>query len=460
MKQALKLVTAPHARVGAVPPHALEAEAAIIGVALVAPELAPRLVALVREEHMYDPAHRDVWRAAVSLTQSGTPLDVVTLAAWLREHGDFARVGGATGLARLLDAAPSLAHWEAHARLVRDRYLRRRVIAEAQTIAAEGYGDVGEDERAWCRATVERLRGAASELSEESDTGIGAALKEAAQEAIASQGDAPAVSCPTGLVSLDGTPGCMYGLHAGEVVLVTGKSGRGKTALACNTMALATSRVGRTVGIISAEMPRRQLVMRQACTVARVSLGRVRSRSLDPSDYDRLAIAFGELSRLPMYIDDRKAPTLEDIESQGMRWAEDAARDGAPLGALVIDYLGKIDLRTLRQGRDDRDCDLYTRATSRLIVLAERLGCAVVLLAQLNDQGAIRGSRGPEHDCHWWLDIERDEKKGARWAGQYEPELSHVVVRKARHGESGARCEAWFHGPYVAFSDDDRRFDR
>lgn len=459
-RQQIKLVAVPSVGVGRVPPHSLEAEAAIIDAAIARPELAPQLVALVRPEFCYSPQHRDVWEAVCALTEAGTPLDVVTIADWLRTRGTWDNAGRATGLAGLLGASPAVGHWQAHAKLVRDRYRRRGVIATCQTIAAEGYGDIG-DEVAWCNTAATRLQEAASALSEARDTSILAACCEAADDVAGRNSGPTSGGCPSGLTTLDREPGNTAGLHGGEVWIVTGKSGRGKTALACNTIGLATARAGRGVGIISAEMPRKQLAKRLACTVGRVDGRHVRARDITDAEYARLIDAFADVSRMPFRIDDRKAPTLEQVESVTMGWAEELSRAGTPLGVLVVDYLGKLDLETLRRGRDDKDSALLGRATTRLIKLAERVDCAVVLLSQLNDAGQIRDSRGPEHDAHWWLDIERDEKpKAPRWAGAaYEPEEATLVIRKARHGEPGVRCATWFHGPFTVFSDDDRRLE-
>src|SRR5262249_8165679 len=71
------------------------------------------------------------------------PVDIVSVASWLRDRDWLAQVGGPSYLAQLADATPAVHHVESHAMIVFEKWRLRATIATSQKIAAEGYGDVG-----------------------------------------------------------------------------------------------------------------------------------------------------------------------------------------------------------------------------------------------------------------------------------------------------------------------------
>lgn len=455
-KPQLRIVPAPSVKAGAVPPHSLEAEAAVLTTVLYEPEKARRLCALVRPEDFYSNSHREIWEAIVSLVESGEDFDAVSIVHWLTDRRTLEKAGGAPYIWTLRDEMGHIAKPEVHAQVVRDKSRRRRLIATLQAHTAELYGDVGPDEQGACDRVVASVRAVAQERRDARDTTLLGALCEAGNEAAeGADGDHGTVLLPTGIGALDYAPAYSYGLHGGELVIVTAKSGRGKTALACNNIARAVAERRRGVGVFSAEMPRKSLAARMACASARVDYGRIRGKRLSAIEYDRIVAALAGMNHMPMRIDDRKGPTLDDIEASAISWAEDFTAAGTPLGVLIVDHLGKVDLESLRRSRDDSDAKLIGRATERLIEIAERLDCAVLLLSQLNDAGQVRGGRSPEHDAHVWIEIERQEDR-QQIDDEVAPEPAKLWIRKARHGRMGIRCPVWFHGPFMLFSDNEQ----
>ena len=128
---------------GRVPPHDLDAEAAVLAAVLLDRDALDRVLEILKPPHFYSDANGRVFEAAQALAQVGTPIDVVSVASWLRDRGRLAEVGGPSYLAQLADATPAVAHVAAHARVVKEKWRVRQVIATCQRVAAEGYGDVG-----------------------------------------------------------------------------------------------------------------------------------------------------------------------------------------------------------------------------------------------------------------------------------------------------------------------------
>lgn len=126
-----------------VPPHAMDAEAAVISALF----LAPGTVVDLEPEHFYSDANRLVFLAI----RDSEPADIVTVVHLLRSRQQLGRVGGQSYVAQLADATPAVAHAPAHAAIVRECFRRRVLIAAFQRCTAELYAGSLSAGDAWRR---------------------------------------------------------------------------------------------------------------------------------------------------------------------------------------------------------------------------------------------------------------------------------------------------------------------
>src|SRR5690349_7258084 len=125
---------------GRVPPNELDAEAAVLSAVLLDADAFDRVQEMLSPEHFYADANRRIFEAILDLkSMSGQPVDIVSVAAWLRDRNRLGQVGGTPYLAQLADATPAVAHVENHARLIREKWRLRQLIATCQRVTAEGY---------------------------------------------------------------------------------------------------------------------------------------------------------------------------------------------------------------------------------------------------------------------------------------------------------------------------------
>lgn len=121
----------------AVPPNELDAEAAVLSAVLLDPTRLPSVRHILAPEHLYSDANRHIFKGILALADTGREVDVVTLAALLREQDRLAQVGGTPYLAQLADATPAVAHVEDHAALVVEAWRKRRIQNAAREATAE-----------------------------------------------------------------------------------------------------------------------------------------------------------------------------------------------------------------------------------------------------------------------------------------------------------------------------------
>jgi replicative DNA helicase len=124
---------------GRVPPNDLDAEAAVLSAMLLSRDALARVVPILAPEHFYSDANGRIYEVAQELAAEGRPVDITLVASVLRDRDILAQIGGPGYLAQLADATPAVAHVEAHAQRVFDKWRLRTAIATHHAIAARGY---------------------------------------------------------------------------------------------------------------------------------------------------------------------------------------------------------------------------------------------------------------------------------------------------------------------------------
>ena len=96
----------------------------------------------------YREANRRLYRAMVRLFERGDVIDVITVSEELKKTDELESAGGFDYLGALVDAVPTAANLEYHARIVRDKALLRRLVEQSTQIIRDVYeqGERGVDE--------------------------------------------------------------------------------------------------------------------------------------------------------------------------------------------------------------------------------------------------------------------------------------------------------------------------
>ena len=436
---------------GRVPPAAPDAEAAVLSSCLLSPEALDNVQEILESDHFYDPRHRHVFEAMLGLLEASRAVDTVSVAGVLRDRGRLEQAGGAAYLAELVDATPAVAHVEEHARSVREKWRLRSLIATCQRVAAEGYGDTGD-----VQTFVDGAEQAIFELARVKGESPIVPVKEAIKVAFdvltkARQRGGGVTGFSTGFAVLDQRTS---GLHKGDLYIVAGRPGMGKTAFVLNLAAnLAAhhaqpdergeAQTGAGVAFFSLEMPREQLAARLLASEARVNVSSLRSGQIQAEDWNRLTEAAGRLGRLPIWLDDTPAVSLLDLRAKIRRLQAELVRDGRELGLVAIDYL---QLMSGRKGANSREQEI-SEISRGLKQLAKEMQIPVLALSQLNrgveNRGTkerrpqlsdLRESGAIEQDADAIMFVYRDE--------YYNPDgpdvgKAEIIIAKQRNGPTG-----------------------
>ena len=121
------------------PPYSEDAEQAVLAAMLMDGDAIMRAAEYVNDTMFYAERHRRIFRALVAITERGGIADPLTLADELDRRGELGASGGKEYIALLVDAVPTAANVEFHARIVREKALLRSLIEVSTSIVSEAF---------------------------------------------------------------------------------------------------------------------------------------------------------------------------------------------------------------------------------------------------------------------------------------------------------------------------------
>lgn len=437
---------APATPAGRVPPHSLDAERAVLGGILLENNALNTVLQILTHDDFYSRGNALVFEAMAELFRRGQPVDTVTLRAWLVDRGSLQKAGGDEHLLSLTNTVPTVANIEQHANIVREKAIVRRLITACHEIAATGYGDYGEAaeyldtaEKRVFEVGKERTASPYEHVKVVIDRAIG-------RLAAAIEKGERLTGLPTGLDKLDEMTA---GLKGGELIIIAGRPGMGKTAFALNVALHSCQKRAVPVAVFSLEMRKEELVSRMLTGEARVDGANLRTGQLSTSDWTKLIHAAGPLSELPLFIDDTAALSVMELRGKARR-----LRSEHGLGLVVVDYL-----QLMRSGskNDSREQEISEISRS-LKALSKELDVPVIALSQLNrgvetrpgkdkrpQLADLRESGAIEQDADVIMFVYRPEVYASDEERQHLRGLAEIIVGKQRSGPTGiVRCK-FFH---------------
>lgn len=448
--------TAVAARYDREPPYSLEAEVSVLAGILLDAEAMVRIEEIIDASMFFREAHRILYRAMRQLQEKRTAVDPVTVGDHLRTRGELERAGGIEYLAELLDAVPTAANVQYHARIVRDKALLRRLIdASTRTIQ-----DVYEPGERSVDDLVDEAEARIFQVAETHDRGGFVWIKDllwGAMETVDKLQETKGglTGVPSGFRRLDEMT---TGLQTGDLVIVAARPAMGKTSWVLNVAQSAAARHKVPVAVFSLEMSKEQLVFRLLCSEARVDAQALRQGRLSAADYQRIGRAVAYLNAAPIWIDDSPSGTVLDMRAKARRLKAEGG-----LGLLVIDYLQLME----GTGRFESRQQEVAQISRGLKALARELNVPVIAVSQLSrgpeQRGGdrrpqlsdLRDSGSIEQDADLVMFLYRPEYYSATGVDEDGNSLegkAELIVSKQRNGPTG-RIDLFFNKQYTRFDD-------
>ncbi len=462
------------------PPHNIEAEQALLGAILVNNDAFDRVSDFLRVEHFSEELHRRIFEVVSQLIRAGKIATPVVLKSYVGDHDLGGGMTTSKYLARLAAEATTIINAADYGRTIHDLALRRDLIVIGEDIVNTAYDSPADAEP---RSQIEEAERKLYAIAESGQFGggfesFGQAMTIAvdmAAKAFKRPGHLSGTA--TGLADLDNKMG---GLQPSDLIIIAGRPGMGKTALATN-IAFNVARAfraeprddgtmetmsGGIVGFFSLEMSSEQLATRILAEQSGVPSYKIRRGAITEDDFQNITDVVAELQRLPLYIDQTGGISVAQLVARARRLKRQRGLD-----VLVVDYL---QLLSGSKNKDNRVQEI-TEITTGLKALAKELNVPVLALSQLSRQVESRDDKRPqlsdlresgsiEQDADVVMFVYREEyylknrqpREGTeefiKW--QNDMERAHgraeVIIGKQRHGPTGT--------VELAFEDEVTRF--
>jgi replicative DNA helicase len=450
-------------------PYDVALEQALLGAVLADAQHFEQLSGSVTPEYFFDPLHRRIWDAAITLSAKSRPFTPLTAHAYLEGDEGLISVGGLQylmNLARSTSISPNVVEY---ARLLRELAARREMIVIAEEMAAAARADPVEG------LSVEAIANEAFDAIYNASRGNAptdglvsfidlahGALKDV-ESAIANPKSAYITS---GLRTVDEALG---GLYRGDLTIIAGSTSMGKSSLA-TCICLANAQEGRRALLFTPEMRGRQIALRILSQQVKIPSDKLRRGQLTDRQFGELVLAPRAIGDIPLKIDGSPSPRISQIHARVLNFSR---RHGKP-ALIAIDHLQEVAGENPRQDRFEQ----IGQITKDFRALAEEFGAAGVLISHLGRDPDRRTNHRPQlgdlygssfieknADAVWFLlrpsyYLEREEpeeksgKEYDRWlmACDSSKGKAEVFAAKQRMGPLGS-AQVKFNDMLTLFSD-------
>lgn len=460
------------------PPHNTEAELAVLGSILLdtVGKNEDRVLDLclsssLTAEAFYDPRNRTIYSAIQHINQAGKPVDAVTLIEELRTGGTLDAVGGISYIQALIDRTPTATHAEHYLEIIKNKALRRTMIAKATNVVDKCFDEYGyPDPRALLGEAEKSFLEIGESGSKTMSWNKAVSYSFDSLTAMFSNNGKKLEGLSTGLTHLDEK---LLGLKNSEMIVIAARPSVGKTSLAMNiaeSCALGMDMAGKPIQsdggqhhpvlIFSLEMPVEALTKRMVAGRAHINTWRLARGLCAKSEKSilmkNLFNAAEDLRKAPIYVDDSAGLDVMDLRARARR-----AKKTHGIELIVIDYLQLCTCREYaKQGRQIE----VSHISQQIKAMAKELRVPVIVLSQLsraNEQRGDKFERPKLSDLRDSGAIEQDAdvvfllRRPSRTPSDpdsADEQLAIIDVAKNRNGEIG-EVKVNFVREYVRFED-------
>ncbi|GAK57974.1 replicative DNA helicase [Candidatus Vecturithrix granuli] len=366
------------------PPFDLEVEQAVLGAILLDNTAIFKALEIFDPSDFYRPSHQKIFEAMLRLNERGDVIDLLLLRDELERQHELEDVGGPAYIVSLVDAVPTAANIEFHARIVHEKAIARKLLTASIEIAtrcyddAEDVNDILEDaEQKVFEISEGRIKQGFTPLSEIVKKGFEKIEELSVRKSLVT-------GVPTGFVELDEMTS---GFQPSDLIVLAARPSMGKTSFCLNIAQHIGVREKKPTAIFSLEMSKEQLGIRLLCAEARLNSHDVRIGNIQNDDWERLAHTSEILSQAPIYIDDTPALSILEMRAKSKRLKMEKG-----LETVIVDYLQLMQPRVRHENRQQE----ITEISRSLKTLAKELHVPVIALSQLSRAVEQRTDKRPQ----------------------------------------------------------------
>ncbi len=449
--------TALGTEMGRIAPNARDLEMAVLGAIMLDNAAVNSVIDILEPNSFYDPRHTIIFDAIRGLFSNGEPIDILTVAQFLKKNGNLDIAGGPSYISMLTNQVASAANIEAHARVISQKYIQRELIRISGSIIQYAYEETTD--------VFELLDKAESGLFEVTQGNIrknydkmSHLVKQALDEIDKAMSNESGVSgVPSGFNALDKITN---GWQRSDMIVIAARPAMGKTAFVLSMARNIAVDHKIPVAIFSLEMSSLQLVQRLISSETELEADKLRRGNLSEREMQQLHQRIAKLTDAQMFIDDTPALSVFDLRAKCRRLK---AQHGIQM--IIIDYLQVMSVGGGDNKGGNREQEISTISRS-IKQIAKELDVPIIALSQLSRSVETRsGDKRPvlsdlresgaiEQDADIVGFIYRPEYYGIQTDanGNSTAGLAQILIAKHRNG-AVADVDLEFKGNLAKFTD-------
>ena len=418
-------------------PHNFLAEKMVLNCLLINLESVELTVQSLPAEAFYFKNHREIYKAIIFMYENEFTIDILTLITFLQDNGLLQKIGGIKVLIELLNQVPNLVYLEEYLRLIKDKFLRRKLIKLGYEIINSGYITNISLETILTNFET-KLFNLVTEIKTQKLFSSAELLNQVFIELKEKSINPTLAGLSSGFYDLDLVT---QGFQKSDLIIIAGRPSMGKTALGLN-IALNILRVSKLpVLFFSLEMSKEQIMYRLLSIETNINQSRLKSGKLYQDDWIKLNKIIKIMSKIPFFIDDTSNLSIQDIQSK----IKTIIFEQGQIDLVIIDYLQLM--QSLKSKTENRVQEL-SFITRELKNIARQFNVPIIALSQLSRNvenridkkpilSDLRESGSIEQDADLVLMLYQNKEFAMKQNEIQNYYLTELIIAKQRNGPLG-----------------------
>jgi replicative DNA helicase len=381
--------------------------------------------------------HQEIYQAIIFMYNNQLPIDILTLITFLQDNGILEKIGGIKVLIELISQVPNLVYLEEYIRLIKDKFLRRKLIKLGYEIINSGYITNISLENI-LNNFESRLFNLSTEIKTQKLFSSAQLLNNIFLELKKNSLNPSLTGLSSGFYDLDLLT---QGFQKSDLIIIAGRPSMGKTALGLN-IALNVLRESKLpVLFFSLEMSKEQIMYRLLSIEANINQARLRNGKLSQNDWTKLNKIIKIISKIPFFIDDTPNLSIQDIQSK----IKTILFEQAQIGLIIIDYLQLMQNPKSKMENRVQELSIITRGLKNL---ARQFDIPIITLSQLSRSVESRIDKKPilsdlresgsiEQDADLVLMLYKNKALSQQQDDVPDYYLTELIIAKQRNGPTG-----------------------
>jgi replicative DNA helicase len=418
-------------------PHNFLAEKMVLNCLLINIESIEFTIKTLSIEAFYFKNHQEIYKAIIFMYKNKLPIDILTLITFLQDNGLLEKVGGIKVLIELINQIPNLVYFEEYVRLLKDKFLRRKLIKFGYEIINSGYVTNISLENI-INDFEDKLFNLVTEIGTQKLISSAELLNKIFIELKEKSLNPTLAGLPSGFYDLDLLT---QGFQKSDLIIIAGRPSMGKTALGLNIALNILKESKQPILFFSLEMSKEQIMYRLLSIEANINQTRLKSGKLYKDDWLKLNQIIKVMSKIPFFIDDMPNLSIQEIQLK----IKTILFEQGKIGLIIIDYLQLMQNPKSKIENRVQEISIITRALKNL---ARQFSIPIIALSQLSRNVENRVDKKPilsdlresgsiEQDADVVLMLYKNQDFHTKQNEIQDYQLTELIIAKQRNGPLG-----------------------